>query len=56
MDAYYGIGPENFYKQVWDEASANTGEARAAWLDGIIANVVSSYNEKVATLNVAPAE
>ena len=56
MDAYYGILPENFYKQVWDEAPANTGDARGAWLDTIIENVSNAFNAKVAELNVAPAE
>lgn len=53
MDAYYGISPENFYKQVWDEAAANTGDARDAWLDTIIANIQTAYTSKVAELNVA---
>ena len=56
MDAYYQIGPENFYKQVWDEAPANTGDARGAWLDAIIENVSNSFNAKLAELNVAPTE
>lgn len=55
MDAYYGIKPEDFYKQVWAEAAKNTGDARDAWLNGIIENVNKSYNEKLAELNVAPA-
>ena len=55
MDAYYGIGPENFYKQVWDEAAANTGADRDAWLDGIIEDIVDAFDTKVAELNVAPA-
>lgn len=56
MDAYYGISPENFYKKVWDEAAANTGDARGAWLDGIIESINTAYESKLAELNVAPAE
>ncbi len=56
MDAYYGISPENFYKQVWDEAAANTGDAREAWLNSIIGNMQTAYNSKLAELNVAPTE
>ena len=54
-DAYYGISPENFYKKVWDEAAANTGDAREAWLDGIIKDINEAYETKVAELNAASA-
>jgi len=53
IDAYYSISPENFYKQVWDEAAANTGADRDAWLDEIIASIITIYNIIVAELNVA---
>ena len=55
MDAYYNISINSFYKRAWDEAAANTGEAREAWINGIIGEIQAAYATKLAELNVAPA-